>query len=51
MEVEHTSQTIQPIYEPITYCHKPEDQTTLMDNWESTVIKRLHILIFYDPAN
>jgi hypothetical protein len=38
MEVEHISQTLQPIYQPITQCHEPEDHTTLMDNCESTVI-------------
>jgi hypothetical protein len=32
MEVEHTSQTLQPIYQPITQCQKPEDHTTLMDS-------------------
>lgn len=46
MEVEHSSQTLQLISQPITDCHKPEIHTTLMDNWESTVIKRLQILIF-----
>jgi len=50
MEVEHTSQTLQLISQPITDGHKPEVHTSLMDNWESTVIKRLLVLIFFNPA-